>query len=89
MAAVADHKGISPEKMDVRIERETVEGSPWRTSFVVHVDLGEGITDRERAVLYNSARQCEVRKLLTGEVQFDYECSARSRGRGGLGAPDG
>jgi uncharacterized OsmC-like protein len=39
---------------------------------VVRLVLGPGLTKRERAILFNSARRCEVYKLLTGKVQFDY-----------------
>jgi hypothetical protein len=57
----------------VQVQRETVEDSVWRTSFVVRLDLGQGLTRREQAILFNSSRRCEVNKLLTGEMQFDYD----------------
>jgi hypothetical protein len=44
----------------------------WHTSFAVQLDLGRGLTRREKAILFNSARRCEVHKLLTGELRFDY-----------------
>jgi hypothetical protein len=37
------------------------------------VDLGEGLTRRERTILLNAARRCEVHKLLSGQFAFDYE----------------
>ena len=74
LAAVADNKNIKPEKIEVTIRRETEEGSPWRTRFGIHLDLGEGLTRREQAILYNSARNCEVHKLLSGGLEFDYGC---------------
>jgi hypothetical protein len=72
MAAVAAHKGIEPERIGVQIERQTVESAPWRTTFAVDIDLGEGLSRRERVILFNSARHCEVHKLLDGESGFDY-----------------
>lgn len=72
MAAVAAHKGIHPGKMEVRVARETALGSPWHTSFSVQIDLGAKLDGRELRILYNSARRCEVHKLLSGEVQFEY-----------------
>jgi uncharacterized OsmC-like protein len=54
-----------------------VEGSPWRTSFDVQIDLGTGLTKRERVLLFNSARRCEVYKLLTGELHFEYKLSGQ------------
>ena len=56
----------------MQIQRETEESRSWRTRFEVQVDLGEGLTRRERIILYNSSRQCEVNKLLTGQLTFDY-----------------
>jgi uncharacterized OsmC-like protein len=72
LAAVAENKNIQPEKIDVEIRRQTEEGSPWRTRFVVSLGLGAGLTRRELAILYNSARNCEVHKLLSGEFEFEY-----------------
>ena len=72
LAAVAADKGIAPQKIEVQIERQTDEGRPWRTRFAVRVDLGEGLTRRERIILYNCARRCEVNKLLSGQLAFEY-----------------
>jgi hypothetical protein len=57
----------------VQVQRATQEGQPWKTHFEVQVDLGEGLTRRERVILFNSARRCEVNKLLTGELTFAYQ----------------
>ena len=73
MAAVAENKGITPEKLEARIARQTPTGSTSRTHFLIHIDLGQGLTQRERVILYNSARRCEVYQLLTGEMTFEYE----------------
>ena len=73
LAAVAAAKGIAPERIDVQIERRTDESRPWKTQFEVQVDLGAGLTHRERIILFNSARHCEVTKLLDGEMAFAYE----------------
>jgi hypothetical protein len=72
MAAVAAHKGIKVGTMGVQIHRQTMEGAPWQTTFAIELDLGTGLNRREQAILYNSARRCEVHKLLTGEMQFEY-----------------
>ena len=73
VAAVAEHKGITPERIDVEVRRCTEEGTQWRTRFAVQVDLGAGLSHREQALLFNSARRCEVHKLLEGETAFAYE----------------
>ena len=72
MAAVADNKKINLHKAEVRIEHRIHEGKPWRTDFSIQIDLGSGLSLRERKILFNSARFCEVGKLLTGEFTFDY-----------------
>jgi hypothetical protein len=72
LAAVAADKGISPQTIDVQIRRHTDSGRPWSTRFDVQIDLGEGLTRREQIILYNSARHCEVNKLLTGDLSFQY-----------------
>lgn len=72
-AAVAADKGIDPEKIGVEIQRlSNAQGSSWETCFAVRLDLGQGLTPRERAIMLNSARYCEVHKLLTGRLRFDY-----------------
>jgi uncharacterized OsmC-like protein len=76
LAAVAASKGISPQRIDVQIQRTTQGGQPWRTRFEVQVDLGEGLAQRERIILFNSARRCDVYKLLNGELTFDYQLRA-------------
>jgi hypothetical protein len=72
MAAVADGKGMAPTRLGAVVEsRTTYSGRETSTRFVSRLDLGEGLTQRERAILYNSARQCEVHKMLRGEVVFE------------------
>ena len=72
LAAVAADKGISPQTIDVQIQRHTETGRSWSTQFDVQIDLGDGLTRREWIILYNSARHCEVNKLLTGDLSFQY-----------------
>jgi len=72
VAAVAEAKGIEPQQIEVRVKRETAEGTVWETRFTIELELGSGLTSRERTILFNSARRCEVHKLLTGDLQFDY-----------------
>jgi uncharacterized OsmC-like protein len=80
LAAVAANKGISPEQIDVQIRRQSEEGSSWQTRFEVQVDLGDGLTRRERIILFNSARRCEVNKMLNGEIWFDYRLEPSGAG---------
>lgn len=50
-----------------------MQESQWQTSFAVEVDLGAGLSHRQKVVLFNSARRCEVWKLLNGHLSFDYQ----------------
>lgn len=61
------------------IHRRTVEEGAWQSTFSVEIDLGPGLTRRERVLLFNAARRCEVHKLLEGDLAFDYQL-ARSPG---------
>ena len=71
MAAVAANKGIALDKLKVQVETHTEEaGHQQKTTFVTAIDLGSGLTDRERRILFNSARHCEVHKLLRGALEF-------------------
>ena len=71
MAAVAENKGISLAQMSVSVEGHTeFEGRGAATRFTSHLDLGEGLTPREQRILFNSARTCEVHKMLSGQAEF-------------------
>lgn len=78
MSAVADHKGIKLHRADIHISHEVFEGKPWSTAFNVQIDLGGGFTQREKKILFNSARLCDIHKILTGECTFDYRLIASS-----------
>jgi uncharacterized OsmC-like protein len=72
LSAVADHKKITMEKLEVRVGCLTENGASPSTRFKIHIDIGSGLTRRERTILINSARHCEVGKILTGPVDIEY-----------------
>lgn len=75
MAAVAVSKGISVEKLEARVETFIDDSDrEWHSRFDVKIDLGNNLGRRERIILFNSARRCEVHKLLSGEIGFNYDC---------------
>jgi len=43
------------------------------TLFKIEIEIGGGLTEREKILLFNSARKCEVNKLLNGDFNFSYE----------------
>ena len=72
MAAVAADKGIRVETLEAQVDAVTdVTEGGQRTRFASTIDLGQGLTDREIKILFNSARQCEVHKLLGGQIEFE------------------
>jgi uncharacterized OsmC-like protein len=72
MAAVAANKGIRVEKLEAQVDAMTdVTEGGQRTQFTSTIDLGQGLTDREIKILFNSARRCEVHKLLGGQIEFE------------------
>jgi uncharacterized OsmC-like protein len=72
MAAVAAHKSMTIDKLEVQVETRIKEeiGHQQKTTFATAIDLGAGLTERERKILFNSARHCEVHKLLRGSIEF-------------------
>ena len=72
MAAVAEAKGITVTGLDAWVEGHTeFEGREARTHFTSRIELGEGLTPREQRILFNSAKGCEVHKMLRGELSFE------------------
>ncbi len=73
MSAVAEHKQIKVAKLEVHVEPRVEEDhGEMRSHFVSRVDLGPGLDKRERTILFNAARRCEVHKLLSGPISFDF-----------------
>ena len=76
MAAVAASKGITCTQLAATVESRTeFERRKASTCFVSSLELDEGLTPREQRILYNSARQCEVHKMLQGEIAFEEHVS--------------
>jgi uncharacterized OsmC-like protein len=72
MAAVAANKGIQMDKLEAQVDAVTdVTEGGQKTKFSTVIDLGQGLTDREIKILFNSARRCEVHKLLGGQIEFE------------------
>jgi hypothetical protein len=71
MAAVAASKRIEVARLAASVQGVTeFAGLGASTRFVTSLDLGAGLSSRERAILYNSARHCEVHKMLRGKIEF-------------------
>ena len=72
--AVAEHKGIDLKDLKVRLDYQ--QNDAGGTQFHVDLNLNSALTDRERKILHQSARLCEVGKLLKGDVQIDYQLNS-------------
>ena len=73
ISAVAEHKGIKLKDVEVRIQRESDNNNGGRTSFYIEIDLMGELDDREKVLLFNSARKCDVTKILAGDIGFQYK----------------
>jgi len=61
--------------VQVDMTREESPGQPTRSRFATEIRARGRLTERERQILINSARRCEVRRLLQGEVTFEEKWS--------------
>lgn len=69
----AEEKGITLEKIEVQVIRQTEVNDEWKTQFSIKIDLGKGLNKREQVLLYNAARTCEVGRMISGSIQFEYQ----------------
>jgi len=44
----------------------------WEAGFSIDVDLDAHLTQREEAILFNTAKSCEVLKMLSGSMVFGF-----------------
>ena len=70
MAAVAAAKDIPAHNLRVNVRMIPPDNGNDGVSFQSEVYLSPQHTPRERRILYNSARTCEVYHLLRGPIRF-------------------
>ncbi len=68
--AVAQHKGI--DMGDSGVCLDYAHSKSGETRFLVDLKLDSRLSDRERKILFHSARICDVGKVLKGDVAIDY-----------------
>jgi uncharacterized OsmC-like protein len=71
IAAVAENKKIKLERLEVQITRNQMVRSD-NELFSILIDLGDKLSQREKVLLFNAARTCEVHKLLAGKNEFSF-----------------
>jgi uncharacterized OsmC-like protein len=69
---VADNKGICLESLEVTVTCETNDLHAKSTRFEAVINIGGQLTDRENRILFNSARLCEVSKMLMGTIDLSH-----------------
>ena len=72
ISAVAEHKEIALEDIEVRIQRDTRINNGVNTDFFIEIKLTGDLDERERILLFNSARKCDVTKIMNGTTDFKY-----------------
>jgi uncharacterized OsmC-like protein len=60
-------------KTEVHIERLASSDEYLQTRFVIEIALDGDYDQREKVILFNSARKCDVSKMLAGEINFQYQ----------------
>jgi uncharacterized OsmC-like protein len=73
ISAVAEYKKVNLTGISVRIIRDTSDDKAVETRFNIETYLKGDLTKRDKILLFNSARKCEVSKLLSGKFNFQYE----------------
>ena len=73
ISAVAEHKEISLTGAEVRVSRISDTDQGTHTSFTVKIKLQHDLNNREKVLLLNAARKCDVSKILAGKVDFSYQ----------------
>lgn len=44
----------------------------WESVFKIDIELDQSLTKREKSILMNIARSCEVMKMLSGEPDYTF-----------------
>lgn len=72
IAAVADAKQIQVGSSMVHVRMELEEDNPWQVAFSLSFDMDKDLSRRECTILVNSAKSCEVSKILAGNTSFEF-----------------
>jgi uncharacterized OsmC-like protein len=58
--------------LEIAISRHSNKNDEAGSLFKVEVKIDSDLTTREKILLFNSARKCDVSKLLFGKSEFEY-----------------
>ncbi len=61
------------DEIEVLVSRDTYNNEENHSVYSVEIELPANLDDREKILLFNSARKCDVTKILKGGFQFQYQ----------------
>ncbi len=75
LAAVAAHKCMTIDRLAVvtTFDLALTPGVGAHTHFASRIEIDGRLDERERTILLNSARHCDVHKILAGQMSFEDE----------------
>jgi len=77
------------ENLEAQVQLHSSDGSKSITVLFVEIDIAGNLTDRERRILYNSARSCEISKILGDKVDIRYQLNYIPKAiEKGIASPD-
>jgi hypothetical protein len=59
--------------INVNISRNTSDANKVETQFLIEISLKGELTKHDKIILFNSARKCEVGKLISGKINFQHQ----------------
>lgn len=57
----------------MRVSRKASLTDKDKNTFIIETELKGELSKREKILLFNSARKCDVSKLLAGDISFEYQ----------------
>lgn len=72
ISAVADNKKIKLDGLEIAISRNSNHNDQAGSLFKIEIEIDGNLTTREKILLFNSARKCDVSKLLSKKSDFEY-----------------
>ena len=69
---MAENKHIKLGNLGARIQCNTGFLDKKATVFRVEIETNVNFTEREKKILFNSAKSCEISKILKSDIEIDY-----------------
>jgi uncharacterized OsmC-like protein len=76
VAAVAAEKKICLESLQTHVQLRSYDGDGGKKGFSIGIDIAGRLTERERRILANTAKRCEISKMLNDTVDIRYQINS-------------